>query len=82
VDVGTSKAAKQFLEFLTQPEQQAVFVQYGFRPVNAAVDLQSVPNSPWRGAIPGVQVKPTGRVIPPPDTQTLEEIKRLWERTN
>ena len=82
VDAGTGSAAKQFLEFLTQPEQQAVFVQYGFRPVNAAVDLQSVPNSPWRQGIPGTQAKPTGRVIPPPDTQTLEEIKRLWERAN
>lgn len=48
-DVSTSagKAATKFLDFLTQPEQQAVFVQYGFRPVNNQVDLKSVPNSPW-----------------------------------
>ncbi len=82
VDGGTAKAARQFLDFLTQPPQQAVFVQYGFRAINTNIDLQSVPNSPWQGTIPGTQVKPTGRVIQPADLQTTEEIKRLWERAN
>lgn len=83
VNAGTAKAARQFLEFLTQPQQQAVFVQYGFRLINdTSIDLQSVPNSPWHGAILGAQVKPTGRVISPSDTRTFEEIKRVWERAN
>ncbi len=82
VDVPTTKAATKFLDFLTQPEQQAVFVQYGFRPVNSSVDLKSVPNSPWAKNIPGVQVEPIRQFTTPPDTQTLAEINRLWERGN
>ncbi|MCY7392534.1 MAG: extracellular solute-binding protein, partial [Leptolyngbyaceae cyanobacterium CAN_BIN12] len=82
VDSGKANAAKQFLDFLTQPEQQAIFVQHGFRPVNAAVDLQSVPNSPWRQNIPGSEVKPTTQIIPLPDAPVIEEIQRLWERSN
>lgn len=82
VDQGSAEAAKKFLDFLTQPEQQSVFVQYGFRPVNTSVDLQSVPNSPWNQNIPGAEIKPTGKTVPPPDTQTLSEIQRQWERAN
>lgn len=82
VDAGTASAATKFLEFLSDPQQQAVFVQYGFRPVNSKVDLTSVPNSPWSKNIPGVEVKPIQKIIPPPDAQTLAEIQRLWERGN
>jgi ABC-type molybdate transport system substrate-binding protein len=82
VDAGTASAATKFLEFLSDPQQQAVFVQYGFRPVNSKVDLTSVPNSPWSKNIPGVEVKPIQKFIPPPDAQTLAEIQRLWERGN
>lgn len=80
VDGGTALAAKKFVEFLTQPAQQAVFVQYGFRPVNSSIDLKSVPNSPWQQNIPGVQVNPPGQLIPPPDSGAIAEIQRLWER--
>lgn len=82
VDAGTAKAATKFLDFLTQPQQQAVFVQYGFRPVNDRVDLTSVPNSPWSKNIPGVEIKPTLQFTAPPNVQTTGEIKRLWERSN
>ncbi|MBE9205779.1 substrate-binding domain-containing protein [Nostoc sp. LEGE 06077] len=82
VDASTAKAAKQFLDFLTQPEQQAVFVQYGFRPVNNNVDLKTVPNSPWSQNIPGAEVKPSVKILPPPDSKTITEIQRLWERAN
>jgi len=82
VDGGKANAAKQFLDFLTQPEQQAIFVQHGFRPVNTAVDLQSVSNSPWRQNIPGSEAKPTTQIIPLPDAPVIEEIQRLWERSN
>ncbi|BBD60869.1 hypothetical protein NIES2109_36690 [Nostoc sp. HK-01] len=82
VDAGTAEAAKQFLDFLTQPEQQAVFVQYGFRPVNNNVDLKTVPNSPWSQNIPGAEVKPNVKILPPPDIQTITEIQRQWERAN
>ncbi|MEQ8758076.1 MAG: substrate-binding domain-containing protein [Coleofasciculus sp. G1-WW12-02] len=82
VSESQAKAAQQFLEFLTQPPQQEVFVQYGFRPVNNTVDLQTVANSPWSQTIPGAQINPPGNVIPPPDKQVLTEIQRLWERAN
>ncbi|WP_066379237.1 substrate-binding domain-containing protein [Anabaena sp. CA = ATCC 33047] len=82
VDNSTAKAARKFLDFLTQPAQQAVLVQYGFRPVNNAVDLKTVPNSPWNQNIPGAEVKPTVQTIPPPNSQAIREIQRLWERAN
>ncbi|ALF53329.1 ABC transporter substrate-binding protein [Nostoc piscinale CENA21] len=82
VGAGTAKAAKQFLDFLTQPEQQAVFVRYGFRPVNNKVDLKTVPNSPWNQNIPGVEIKPSVKILPPPDSKTITEIQRQWERAN
>jgi ABC-type Fe3+ transport system substrate-binding protein len=80
VDGRTALAAKKFVEFLTQPAGQTVFVQYGFRPVNSSIDLQSVPNSPWQQNIPGAEVNPPGQPLPPPDTGAIAEIQRLWER--
>lgn len=82
VDAGTANAARKFLDFLTQPAQQAVLVEYGFRPVNNAVDLKSVPNSPWNQNIPGAEVKPTVQTIPPPNPEIITEIQRLWQRAN
>lgn len=82
VNDGTARAGKKFIDFLGKPEQQAVFVRYGFRPVNASVDLKSVSGSPWSQNIPGAEVSPPIQIGQPPDAQTLEEIKRLWERVN
>lgn len=78
----TAEAARTFLHFLTAPAQQAVLVQHGFRPVNPAVDVRSVANSPWRQNIPGAEVNPPGPRLPPPEPQVLTEINRLWERAN
>lgn len=82
VDASTARAATKFLDFLTQPQQQAVFVQYGFRPVAGNVNLASVPNSPWTQNLPGVAVKPLQKLSVLPDARTLGEIQRLWERSN
>jgi ABC-type molybdate transport system substrate-binding protein len=82
VDSGTANAAKKFLDFVTQPAQQAVLVEYGFRPVNSAVDLKSVPKSPWSQNIPGAEVKPTVEKLPPPTPEMITEMQRLWERVN
>jgi ABC-type molybdate transport system substrate-binding protein len=82
VDAGTATAAKQFLDFLTQPEQQAVFVQHGFRPINNSVDLKTVQNSPWNQNIPGAEINPSVQMLPPPDSKTITEIQRQWERAN
>ena len=83
-DVSSSeaKAGRQFIDFLTAPEQQAIFVQHGFRPVNTNVDLQNVPNSPWRKNIPGVEVQPAVQATNPPDRELVTEVIRLWQRAN
>jgi ABC-type molybdate transport system substrate-binding protein len=81
VDQGIAEAARKFIDFLTAPDQQATFVQYGFRPINNSVDLRSVPNSPWSQTIPGIEVTPPG-VTTPPDRDSLTEIIRLWQRAS
>lgn len=82
VDGGTAEAAQAFLDFLTEPQQQEVFVQYGFRPVETSVDLQSVSNSPWSQNIPGAEINPAVKTTQPPSTEVIGEIQRLWERAN
>ncbi|MEL6165876.1 MAG: substrate-binding domain-containing protein, partial [Cyanobacteria bacterium J06628_3] len=82
VDSGTAKAGQKFVDFLTQPEQQKVFVQYGFRPTNNNVDLKSVPNSPWNQNIPGSQINPSTKTLPAPNQKAIGEIQRLWQRAN
>jgi len=82
VDGGTANAAKKFVNFLTQPEQQKVFVQYGFRPTNNNVDLKSVNNSPWNQNIPGSQINPSAKTLPAPNQKGIGEIQRLWQRVN
>ena len=79
VNKSTAEAAQTFLDFLTAPDQQAVFVEFGFRPADTSVDLQSVPNSPWTQSIPGASA--TSPVTSPtPDQATFTEIVRLWQR--
>ena len=82
IDNSQADAARKFIDFLAQPEQQSVFVQYGFRPVDNNLDLKSFPNSPWNQNIPGVEIKPNVQTISSPNTEILSEIKRLWERAN
>ena len=79
---GEAQAARSFLTFLTAPEQQAVFVQFGFRPANPSVNIQSIPDSPWKENIPGAEVKPSGQAIAPPDRGVIEEVIRQWQRAN
>ncbi len=82
VSPAQAEAARQFIRFLQQPPQQAVFTQYGFRSVDNNLDLRSVPNSPWSQNIPGVAVTIPVQVLPQPDRQILTEIIRQWERSN
>ncbi|MFP3435665.1 hypothetical protein SB781_38545, partial [Paraburkholderia sp. SIMBA_061] len=64
------------------PEQQAIFIQYGFRPAISGIDLSSVPNSPWGHNIPGAAINPQNQVLSTPNSQELAEIQRLWQRVN
>jgi len=80
IDRGTAEAGKTFINFLRQPEQQAVFVQYGFRSAISEIDLSAVANSPWGQNIPGAAVNPANQALSTPKAQELAEIQRLWQR--
>jgi len=82
VDEGTAQAAREFINYLTQPPAQNILIQFGFRPANSNIDLKSVPNSPWSQNIPGANTAPPAQTIPMPNSTTLQEIQRLWERAN
>jgi len=82
VDSNTATAAQKFLDFLQARPQQIIFAQYGLRPIIEGIDLQSIPNSPWTENIPGIQINPSSQILPSPNPQTLQEIQRLWERSN
>ncbi|MFN5727400.1 MAG: substrate-binding domain-containing protein, partial [Pseudanabaena sp.] len=71
IDNSQAEAARKFIDFLAQPEQQAVFVQYGFRPVANNLDLKTVPNSPWNQNIPRAEVKPNVDAIASPNNEIL-----------
>lgn len=80
IDRGTTDAAKTLIAFLREPEQQAVFIRYGFRPAISGIDLSTVADSPWEKNIPGAEVNPPSQVLPPPTPEALGEIQRLWQR--
>lgn len=80
IDKNTAQAAHKFIDFITQSQQQEVFVQYGFRPVIYNLNLSEVPNSPWSQDIPGALVKPSVKIKQPPSPQEIAEIQRLWSR--
>jgi len=69
------------LTFLRAPAQQATFVQFGFRPGAANLDLATVPDSPWAESVPGAAVNPPS-AAETPSQETLSEIVRLWQRAN
>ncbi|MGF1590252.1 MAG: extracellular solute-binding protein [Pleurocapsa sp.] len=75
------EAANKFVEYLTQPEQQKVLIQYGFRPVIPGIDLASVPSSPWSQNIPGAMLDLAITTQQSPSTQQIAEIQRLWSRS-
>ncbi len=81
VSAGEAKVAREFIAFLLAPEQQAVFVQHGFRPVTPGIDLAAVPGSPWGQGIPGVEVDPAVSVLPSPESTLTTEVIRLWQRS-
>jgi ABC-type Fe3+ transport system substrate-binding protein len=66
VTAGEAKAGQTFLDFLIEPAQQEVFVQYGFRPVDPDVDLATVASSPWSFNIPGATSAPQQKSSPSP----------------
>lgn len=82
VSAGQARAAKEFVDFMKESPQQAVFVRYGFRSIDNNFDLKSVPNTPWNQNIPGVSPRIPTQVAPQPNREILTEIIRQWERSN
>lgn len=80
VSDGEAKAARTWLKFLTAADQQAVFVEHGFRPTVSNLDIKAVPNSPWQQNIPGATVDVSGQVMDIPNRPTVTELIRLWQR--
>ena len=66
VSNGTAQAAQTFIEYLAAPQQQELFVQFGFRPAISDIDLSSVKRSPWAEGIPGAEEDPSTIAIHPP----------------
>lgn len=77
-----AQVGQKFIDFLLAPEQQAVFVQHGFRPMNPDVAIADVPDSPWNQGIPGVEQQPAIQATPPPERALVTEVIRLWQRAN
>ena len=82
IDKNTAKTADKFIDFMIQPEQQEVFVRYGFRPVIPNFNLTSVINSPWSQNIPGAMPNLTISIEQPPNVAEIGEIQRLWSRVD
>lgn len=81
VSGGQRRSAQAFLRFLGEPDQQAVFVAYGFRPLDPALDLTTVPRSPWAETIPGAQTQLSGSLAPGIDRPTLNSLVQRWQQT-
>ncbi len=75
-----AKAGSKFVDFLREKEQQEIFIQYGFRPIQENIDLKSVYNSPWNQNIPGAALNPSVTIKPAPKEQEISEIQKLWQR--
>lgn len=80
VSQGEAKSAQKFINYLLENEQQIIFAQYGFRPVQNSVNLQNIPNSPWSQNIPGVEINPNLQIIATPNPNFINEIQKLWTR--
>jgi ABC-type molybdate transport system substrate-binding protein len=82
VSQAEAKFAQKFIDYLLAEEQQIIFAQYGFRPVTNNLDLKTIPNSPWSENIPGVEIEPKIQNLPTPQPEVINEIQKLWIRTN
>lgn len=80
VDRRQAEAAGKFLDYLTQVQQQEVFIQHGFRPVDSSVDLAAVTDSPWAESIPGASISPPPQSQNAPSEDSIRELVRTWQR--
>lgn len=76
----TAQGARTFLNFLRQPEQQSVFVAFGFRPTIEGIDLRTVPGSPWAQNIPGAIANLSVQSAPPPLAEVIQPLVQAWQQ--
>ncbi|WP_299411837.1 substrate-binding domain-containing protein [Acaryochloris sp. IP29b_bin.148] len=80
VNEQTAQKARQFIDYLSQPDQQKVFIQYGFRPVHPDVKLEDHATALWQQNT-GIKLKPQAQIMASPTVPVLKEMGRLWERS-
>lgn len=81
VSKSEAKIAQKFLNFLTENEQQIIFAKYGFRPVKN-LDLKSLKDTPWNQNISGVEINPSVTINSSPNPEVINEIQKVWYRSN
>lgn len=80
VDEQAAQKAREFIDYLSQPNQQKIFIQYGFRPVHPDVNLENNATALWQQNT-GIELKPKAQVMDSPTVPALKEAGRLWERS-
>lgn len=80
VNEKTAQKARDFIEYLSKPNQQKVFIQYGFRPVHPDVKLEENATALWQQNT-GISLKPKAQIMDSPSVDVLKEVGRLWERS-
>ena len=80
VDRREAEAAQKFLSYLTEVQQQEVFIQHGFRPIDNSINLATVTDSPWGENIPGAAITPANQAQTAPSEDSIRELVRTWQR--
>ncbi|ABW27054.1 substrate-binding domain-containing protein [Acaryochloris marina] len=80
VDEPTAQKAQDFIDYLSQPAQQKILIEYGFRPVHPDVKLEENATALWKQDT-GIALKPKAQVMDSPTVPVLKEVGRLWERS-
>ncbi len=75
------KSAAKFISYLREKEQQIILAKYGFRPI-IDLDLENLKDTPWSGNIVGVEIEPNISIKPSPDNDVINEINKIWNRSN
>ncbi|WP_433061154.1 Hsp70 family protein [Dactylosporangium sp. CS-033363] len=68
-----SAAAEDFLRYIHEPAQAALFLDEGFRDVEDHAGK-------WLLADPGLQSEPSFTTVAPPDAKTVETLLALWNQ--
>ncbi|WP_433219741.1 Hsp70 family protein [Dactylosporangium sp. CS-047395] len=73
VSADQSAAAEDFLRYVHEPAQAALFLDQGFRDVEDHAGK-------WLLADPGLQSEPSFTTVAPPDAKTVETLLALWNQ--